>query len=413
MHIAALLLDFRETVSSHPVFGLGVLLTGSWFLGRLVEKRGIPSVTGFILAGMLLGPQVTGMVHADLYTRLTSVTQIAVAVIAVVIGSEFNLARLRRIRRAIATITVAQLAFTFVLVSAAMAVTGAVPPPMAALLGAIATATSPTATVTIVRDLKASGSFIDHLYGAIPLDDAGCVFLFAVVTALVGGFMSPGDFTAIQSILHFSVEMGGSLALGLGAGMALKRLTAGRERPNAVYIISLGLICVMTALAETFHLSPLLAGMTAGAVMANSPRKGGNVVGSLDRLSPPLYAVFFAIAGSEMDFSVMSHRPALLAGGLYILSRALGKYGGVWSGAVLSGSGAEVKKYLGLAMMPHSGVTIGLLLYIQTSPPSRFEPGLSSLMVNIVLMSVFINELAGPLLSKYAITRGSVIPASR
>jgi Kef-type K+ transport system membrane component KefB len=306
-----------------------------------------------------------------------------------------------------ATITVMQLSATFVIVTAAMALTGVFPLHVAALLGAIATATSPTATVTIVRDLKARGSFIDHLYGAIPLDDAGCLVLFAMVTAFSGGFLAPEDFTVPESLLHFGREMAGSLVLGLATGFAMKRTTIGGEDSNSVYIISLGLICLMTALASTFELSPLLAGMSAGAVMANSPKRGVNVINSLDRLSPPLYAVFFAIAGSELDFTVFRDRALLLVGVLYILTRAIGKYGGVWSGAVLSRSGKKVRNYLGLAMMPHSGVTIGLILYIQASPPSVIGSDLSALMVNIVLMSVFINELVGPLLSKFAIRRGS------
>lgn len=397
---------FRATVGGHPVFGLGMLLAGSWFLGRLAEKHGIPSVTGFILAGMLLGPRVSGMIHGDLYLRMGSITQIAVAVIAVVIGSEFNLARMRRIRRAMATITVMQLGVTFALVTVALALTGVVPLRVAALLGAIATATSPTATVTIVRDMKASGSFIDHLYGAIPLDDAGCLFLFAMVTAVSAGLLAPGDATFTESMTHFVRETAGSMILGLITGALIRKSTEGKEGPNSVYIVSLGLICLMTALASAFELSPLLSGMAAGAVMANSPGKGRNVIDSLDRLSPPLYAVFFAIAGSELDFSVFREAHVVLLGLLYIISRAAGKYGGVWLGALLSRSGRKVRNYLGLAMMPHSGVTIGLLLYIQTQLPDTGGDRLPALMVNVVLMGVFVNEIAGPMLSKYAISRG-------
>lgn len=402
---------FRATVGIHPVFGLGLLLGGSWLLGRLAEKHRIPSVTGFILAGMLLGPRVSGLVHGDLYLKMGSITQIAVSVIAVVIGSEFNLARLRHIRRAMATITVMQIGMTFALVTAALALTGAVPLPVAALLGAIATATSPTATVTIVRDMRARGSFIDHLYGAIPLDDAGCLFLFAVVTAVSADLLAPGGATFSGAMLLFTRETAGSLILGLMTGALIKRSTGGREGPNSVYIVSLGLICLMTALAASFHLSPLLSGMAAGAVMANSPGQGRKVIDSLDRLSPPLYAVFFAIAGSELDFSVFREENAVVLGLLYIVARGAGKYGGVWLGSLLARSGRKVRNYLGLAMMPHSGVTIGLLLYIQTQFPGGAD--YSALMINVVLMGVFVNEIAGPMLSRFAVVRGCEDCAAR
>jgi Kef-type K+ transport system membrane component KefB len=398
---------FRNTVGAHPVFGLGILLAGSWFLGRQAERLGVPSVTGFIIAGIILGPRVSGMVHSDLYMRMETVTQIAVAMIAVVIGSEFNLARMKRIRRAMATITVMQLGATFLLVSIALFASGLLPLSVALLLGAIATSTSPTSTVTIARGLKARGSFIDHLYGAIPLDDAGCLFLFALVAAFSGGFLMPVDSSVPQSILFFLREAVGSMLLGLATGAAIRKSTPAAEGPNSVYIVSLGLICLMTALASSFELSPLLSGMAAGAVIANSPGKGRHVIDSLDRLSPPLYAVFFAIAGSELDFSVFGQGSVLLLGIIYILTRAAGKYGGVWLGAVLSRSGRNVRNYLGLAMMPHSGVTIGLLLYIQAQAVNPGAAGFPPVMVNIVLMGVFVNELAGPLLSRYAIMKGS------
>lgn len=398
---------FRDTVGAHPVFALGVLLAGSWLLGTLAERIGIPSVTGFIIAGMLLGPGFSGMVHGDLYAQLETVTKIALAMIAVVIGSEFNLARMKRISRAIAAITVMQLGVTLLSVSLALHATGLVPLPVALLLGAIATSTSPTATVTIARGMRAGGAFIDHLFGAIPLDDAGCMLLFALVAAFSGGFLMPVESSVPMSVLFFLREAVGSLVLGLATGAAIRRGAAAAGGPNSVYIVSLGLICLMTALASAFELSPLLSGMAAGAVIANSRDRGRNVIDSLDRLSPPLYAVFFAIAGSELDFPVFGRGSTLLLGGIYIIARASGKYFGVWLGALLARTGIGVRRYLGLAMMPHSGVTIGLLLYVQAQAMHPGAADFPPMMVNIVLMAVFVNELAGPPLSRFAILRGS------
>ncbi len=162
----------------------------------------------------------------------------------------------------------------------------------------------------------------------------------------------------------------------------------------------------MAALAAAFHLSPLLAGMAAGAVMANSPKGGRKVVEALELLAPPLYAVFFAIAGAELEPGVFGDRTVLFAGGIYIIARAVGKYSGVWLGAVASEIESEIRKYLGLAMLPHSGVTIGLLLYLQTSESFAAHSGhLAPLVVSVVLMSVLVNELLGPVLAKLAIQR--------
>ncbi len=173
-----------------------------------------------------------------------------------------------------AAITTLQLTATFFITTFALVLFRIMPLHTAAILGAIATATSPTATVTIVRDLRVKGSFIDHLYGAIPLDDAGCILLFAVVIAVTAGFLQPGEASVLESVLHFAGELAGSLILGLATGLALRKSSSGKDNINSIYIISLGLLCLMTAIAAAFHLSPLLAGMAAGAVMANSPKGG-------------------------------------------------------------------------------------------------------------------------------------------
>lgn len=400
---------FRDVVSIHPVFGIGILLVGSFFLGRLAARLGIPSITGFIVAGLLLGPSFLGLVHTDLHDEMGAVTEVALAVIALVIGSEFSLVKLRRTGRAVLIITAFQMFLSFGAVTAVLYYSGFMPFSAAALLGAVASATAPAATVAIVRDLKARGSFIDHLYGVVALDDAGCVLLFSLVAAFAGGTLGGGDFEIMHGILHALKEIGGSLALGGFTGWLIHLFTAGRGRSNEVYIASLGMICLLTAIATTFGFSPLLAGMTAGAVLANMGRGAFRIITSLEQLSPPLYATFFAIAGTELNFSAFSSGPVLIMGLLFIGARAFGKYFGVWAGAYSAGSSKLIRNYLGLAMLPQAGVAIGLALYIQAAPSFAAHQELASTIVSIVLMSVFVNELAGPPISKYAVIRGATL----
>lgn len=403
------LLEIRDVVSIHPVFGVGILLVGSFFLGRLASKAGIPAITGFIVAGMILGPSMTGMVHSDLHDELGIITEVALAVIALVIGSEFSRVKLRRTGRAVVIITVVQMLLSFGAVTAVLWLTGLMPLAAAALLGAVASATAPAATVAIVRDLKARGPFVDHLYGVVALDDAGSVLLFSIVAAFAGASFSGGETDIMHSVLHAAREIGGSVILGSVTGWLIHVSTSGRGRTNEVYIVSLGLIFLLTAVATTFGLSALLAGMTAGAVLANMGRGAFRVISSLEQLSPPLYATFFAIAGTELSFSIFSKGSVVLMGVLYIVARAAGKYYGVWGGARMAGSNPLIRKYLGLAMLPQAGVAIGLALYIQAAPFFAGHEDLAATMVSIVLMSVFVNELAGPPISKYAVVRGATL----
>ncbi|MCD4707905.1 MAG: cation:proton antiporter [Candidatus Sabulitectum sp.] len=403
------LLEIRDVVSIHPVFGVGILLVGSFFLGRLASRAGIPAITGFIVAGMILGPSLTGMVHSDLHDELGAVTEVALAIIALVIGSEFSLVKLRRTGRAVVIITLVQMFLSFGAVTAVLWLTGLMPLAAAALLGAVASATAPAATVAIVRDLKARGPFVDHLYGVVALDDAGSVLLFSIVAAFAGASFGGVETGIMHSVMHAVREIGGSVILGAVTGWLIHVSTSGRGRSNEVYIVSLGLIFLLTAVATTFGLSALLAGMTAGTVLANMGRGAFRVISSLEQLSPPLYATFFAIAGTELSFSIFSTGHVVLMGAMFILARAAGKYYGVWGGARIAGSNPLIRKYLGLAMLPQAGVAIGLALYIQAAPFFAGHEELASTMVSIVLMSVFVNELAGPPISKFAVVRGATL----
>lgn len=403
--ISVWLLQLRDAFSRHLVFGVGILLMGSYFMGRLAERLNLPAITGFILAGLLLGPSVIGLVHSDLDATLASITEIALALIALVIGSEFSLRKLRAIGRPVVIITLFQLFAAFILVTGGLVLAG-MAVEFAAILGAIASATAPAATVAIIRDLKARGPFVDHLYGIVALDDAGCILLFASVTAIASNSLGASA-GMLASIFHAFVEIFASIALGAVAGWLLHVLTRGRTRANEVLIISLSMILVLSAISSTFHLSALLSSMSAGAVMANLSRKAHRIVTSLDSISPPLYAAFFAIAGTELNLGVLTSPSILLLGGVFVLARGIGKVAGVHFGAVAAGSDPLIRKYLGLGMLPQAGVAIGLVLFLDTIPYFAQNHHITATLINIVLFSVLFNELAGPPLSRYSVIKGA------
>ena len=405
--ISVYLLELRDAFSQHIVFGVGILLVGSYFMGRLAEKVRLPAITGFILAGLLLGPSCIGLVHEDLDETLASITEIALALIALVIGSEFSLKKLRTISRSLAVITLFQIFSVFILVTTGLVVVG-MRLEFAAILGAIASASAPAATVAIIRELKAKGPFVDHLYGEIALGDAGCVLLFASITAIAGNSLG-SDIGLVKSIFHAVIEISSSLVLGAIAGWLLHLLTRRRRRANEVLIILLGVILILSAVSNTFHLSALFASMTAGAVMANLSKKTHTIVNTLDSISPPLYAAFFAIAGTELSVAVLTSPQILLMGGIFVLARAAGKIFGVHIGASVSHSDSLIKKYLGYGMLPQAGVAIGLVLFLDTMPYFAINHDITTTLINIVLFSVLVNELAGPPLSRYAVVHGATL----
>ncbi len=404
------LITLRDMMGNHPLFSVGILLVVGFFIGRLAGKVKLPEITGFIVAGLIMGEAITGIVPAHMNESLKIVTEVALGLIALTIGSEFYIVKLKKLGKAIIFITFIQLLVTFAVVALALFLFG-LELPYALLLGAVASATAPAATVAIVQSLKARGLFIDYLYGVVALDDVGCVLLFGIIFAVVSGNLGGGGHSGIHQVVHAVSEIGFSVLIGVASGFLIHAATFRRKNSNEILILTLGLLFVFTAVAIVFHLSPLLMNMMAGAVIINLSPKNHRLFRILEPLTPPIYALFFVLAGLELKPEVLFRGDILLLGSVYIISRAIGKYGGVFTGGALVKTSPKVRTYLGFCMLPQAGVAIGLILLIEVSPVLLNLPGDSRLMVdnmvNIVLLSVFVNELIGPPLSRFAIIRGN------
>jgi len=403
--------NLRDLLSNHPLFSVGILLVAGFFIGRLAGKVKLPEITGFIVAGLIMGEAVTGIVPSHMNESLQIVTEVALGLIALTIGSEFYLAKLKKLGKDIILITLVQLIVTFSVVTIALLIFK-LELPYALLLGAVATATAPAATVAIVQSLRARGLFIDYLYGVVALDDVGCVLIFGIIFAVVSGMLGGGgDHAGYVQILHALLEIGFSICIGFVNGFLIHVATFRRKNSNEILIITLGLLFVFTAVAIVFHLSPLLMNMMAGAVLINISSKNQKLFRILEPLTPPIYALFFVLAGLELQPAVIFQGNVLILGSVYIIARAAGKYSGVFAGGLITGTQPAIRKYLGFCMLPQAGVAIGLILLIQVSPIMDVIPANSKTiiynMVNIVLLSVFINELVGPPLSRFAVIKGN------
>ncbi len=402
--------ELRDLLNEHALFAVGVLLVIGYGLGKLAALVRLPEITGFIIAGILMGDSVTGVIPHHMGQDLKLVTEVALGLIAITIGGEFYAAKLKRLGKAIVIITVAQILATFIAVTVALALFR-MELPFALLMGAIASATAPAATVAIVQSLRAQGRFVDYLYGVVALDDAGAVILFGVTFAVVSGVIGSVATRGIALVYNAFAEVGLSIAIGALAGTLIHLFVRRKSNPNEVLILTLGMLFIATAIAIVFHLSPLLTNMAAGAAIINLSPRNHRIFRVLEPFTPPVYALFFVIAGTELRPEILTQGPVLLLGLVYILARAVGKYGGVYLGATLSGVEPEVRNNLGICMLPQAGVAIGLVLVIQASPLTQGLPQESlrvvDMMVNIILFSVFVNEILGPPLSKTAIIRGN------
>jgi len=398
----------KSLMGEHPLFTVGILLLAGYLIGRLAVRIHLPEITGYIFAGLLLGEGGLHIIPFEMHSSLKLITDLAFGLIALAMGGEFFSAKLKRMGRDIFVITLVQMAFTFAGVTAVMVLVG-IPLPFALLLGVIATATDPASTGAKVQTLRARGRFIDYLYGVIALDDAFCVAFFGFMFAGVVATLNPAATGAVMLAVDALRDILFSVLTGLLVGYVIHMMTRNKQGTNEILIITLGVLFVETALAIVLNLSPLLANMVAGAFLVNASPKNHRLFRILEPLTPPVYALFFVIAGTELNPSILLRGEVLLAGFAFVLMRGVMKYAGVRCGATVCNAGDSIRKYLGLCMFPQAGVSIGLVLLIQASPIMTDIVGLHigsiQKVVNIVLLSVFVNELIGPSISKYAILK--------
>jgi len=401
--------ELKALLGEHPMFAAGLLLMAGYFIGKLAAKLRLPEVTGYIIAGLLVSESVTGIFPARMNQSFVIITETALGLIAMAIGVEFSASKMRRIGRATVVINLTQVAVTLTAVTLAMLLMG-MELPFALLMGAVSTATAPAASLAVAQAMRARGKFIDYIHSVIALGDAGTLLIFGLILSFIGKLLGAGG-GGTSDILHALREVGISLLLGLVGGLVLHRVTRDKKGQNELLILTLGVIFLATATAIIFHLSPLLSNMTMGCVLVNLSARNHRLFRVLEPLTPPLYALFFVIAGTELNLEVFTRKELVLMGGVYIVVRGLGKYFGAWAGCAAGGIGEPIRANLGWCMLPQAGVALGLVLLIQTSPVMQrlSAPQVAVLndMVNIVLMSVFVNELIGPPLLKMAILKGN------
>ncbi len=374
--------------------GLAVILLFGLLGGRLVRRIKMPMVVGYILIGLVLSPSLLHVIPAQLNKELEIVKILGLGMIALMIGGELELKRLKKIAKSVVWITIVQILGAFIVVFVAMFYILRLPLTISLLLGAMATATAPASPVAVIREYKAKGTFTSTLLGVVALDDAVCIILFGVVSALVAILLKGGNL-GILAISEPLKEIFGSAGIGFLSGLVLIFVLRFLNERNQKLVVLLGFALLNSGIAYMFHFSPLLINMITGFTVANLHTQP-EVFQCFEDVELPIYVVFFTLAGASLHLDVLAANwfPAVI----YILARGIGKVSGAFLGARLGNADKIVQKYLGFAMFSKAGVTIGLLLLVQ----GRF-PELALMITAIELAAVTVCELVGPLGTRFAL----------
>ncbi len=390
------------------VFRLGIILLTSLLLARLLSKLRLPSVTAYMICGIILGPYVSKVITPDFLQASTFISNIALSLVAFSLGQNFTRAKLRNIGKSVFAISVGEVLGAFLLVSAAVLLVTHQPWPIVLILGAIAPATAPAAVVMVTREYRAKGRFTDTLLGVVAIDDAWSIILFAFCMAVAKSLtgMHGGVLAHIFSdIIHALWEIFGSIVLGVIMGMILAYLLRFIKTRTNLLLYVLGIICITTGLSYFLNFSLLLTNLVLGATVANRIATD-NIYEVLRSFDPPIYLLFFVLAGANLE--IMSLYSLGLLSLLYVLTRLPGEMVGAFFGAHLSKAEAKVKKYIGLGLAPQAGVAIGLALFAK----NQFPGEIGDVVLSTVIVTTILYEIIGPVLVRIALEKADEIQVS-
>ncbi|MBQ7378673.1 MAG: cation:proton antiporter [Clostridia bacterium] len=422
------------------ILTVSICMVAGLLVTRLVRLLNLPDVTAYLIAGVLVGTFCLGGVslggyyfgynavvfeQQTLHVVFDVICDVALGFIAFAIGSEFRWSQLKKTGKEATVIGIIQAVVATLMVDAALIgmhflllyTTGKdiLPLPAAILLGAIASATAPAATLMVVRQYKAKGPLTSILLPIVALDDAVGLVLFAV-SAGVAKAMISGEVSILSIVVEPLLEIVLSLVLGAVIGFALTFAENLFHSNSNRLSLSIAFVFVTVA-ASMLHFeiggvhvgfSSLLTCMMMGTVFCNFCPCSEEMMERTDKWTKPIFILFFVLSGAELDLSVFLQPIFILIGVVYILFRSLGKYFGALGSSALMRSDPTIQKYLGITLLPQAGVALGM---VTTVCADASLAGVSNTVRFVVLFAVLVYEIFGPVLTKWALTRAGDITA--
>jgi len=391
---------------------LGLALFGGIIGGRLFQKIRIPQVVGYIVVGILIGQTGIKIVDEHTIQAFQPFSYFALGLIGFMIGGELKKETLLKYGKQFVFILLCEGIGAFLLVTIFVGLVGSLffhefnlIWALGLLLGAIASATAPAATTSVLWEYKAKGPLTSTVLGIVAMDDALALFLFAIASSLAGVLIGTSNNTVINTFILPLYEIGGSIFIGVLSGYVLSKILKRYSESERVLAFSVGIVLLVLGAALLMNVDILLAAMALGVTVVNlSPRKSKDMFKLVGGFTPPIYILFFVLVGAKLNLSYMSLAViSLLAA--YLIGRTVGKMAGANFGARISGAVKAVQKYLPLCLFSQAGVAIGLSILAS----QRFPGEIGHIIVIIVISTVFVLEIAGPPFVKIAVTKAGEV----
>ena len=407
------------------LLSIGIAMFVGLFLTRLTKRFNLPDVTSYLVAGLLIGPLGLGALGVpgfgfssfDAVEKMGLICDVALGFIAFSIGNEFRLSSLKTIGRQATVIAIFQALSATVLVDVALLILhlflkDQLSVSTCLVLGAIATATAPAATVMVINQYKAKGPLTSILLPIVALDDAVGLIVFAISNGIAKG-ISFGGVNLVSILVNPLVEIVASLAMGAALGWAFSMVEKFYHSRSKRLSLAVAVVFVCAAVSKIeialpggveIGFSPLLVCMMCGTFFCNLCDFSEEIMYRTDRWTAPVYVLFFVLSGAELDLRVFQSLAVVGIGLVYIIARSAGKIIGASVSARFMGCQESVCKHLGITLLPQAGVALGMSVTVAAEFGAE-----GAIMRNIVLFSVLIYELVGPMLTKLALTEAGEI----
>jgi len=399
---------------------VGVIVFSGFLLGEIATKFKLPKVTGYILAGILLNPRFFNLMPRDFVKHTNLITNISLSFITFSVGGTLLYQRIKKLGRGILCITIfeAELAFLAVIIGfltiapffihLPQATWFATFIPLSILLGSLGSPTDPSATLAITQQYKARGEVSSTIMGVAAFDDVLGIINYSIAVAIAGAFILHKPFSFHSSLLHPLTVIVGAIILGIIFGFIFNAISlfVKKETEGVFIVLILGLLSLCFGSATILGVDELLSTMAMGVIVVNYNAKREKIFKILERYVEELiFVLFFTLSGMHLDFSILSPAFFILIL-LFVVFRAIGKVSGTAVGASLSKSSPTVKKYTAGGLIPQGGIVVGLALMMKQNPSFNT---ISNIIVSIIIGSVILNELIGPILAKTALKKAGEI----
>ena len=379
---------------------------------RIFQKLRVPQVVGYVLIGLAIGESGLNLIGRDTVEILSPFNMFALGIIGFVIGGELRRDVFRKYGKQFFVILCSEGIATFILVAflsgfVAWHFTGntRVSVAIALVLGAIASATAPAATVSVLWEYKTRGPLTSTVLAIVALDDGLSLLLYGLASSIAAAFLGKTDGSILVTVLTAVFEIVGAVILGVLTGFLLSFILKRIKEPDKTLAFTVSSVLLVIGLSMALKLSSILAAMTLGVTIANlASRRRQNTFELIEKFAPPVYVLFFVLAGAHLVLGEITGWMIVMVL-VYLIGRTAGKVFGSWFGARQSQAVNVVRKYLGLCLLSQAGVAIGLAIISSQLFTGQFGHAI----IVIVMTTTFVVEIFGPMLVKLGVKKAGEV----